>query len=513
MAKTDKRAAFDFLPSFKSAKLKTYSMWLGVTMGILLVALSLMVDILVGEGPVTLREISTLFRKNPVHWIIATSPFFLGTIFYLLGAIISDRERRIESAAVYEHQQFKLLQDFISGLHTGNLTKDLGEAFDNGEVREQLNQFRRKLLDDRVAEERRGWESEGLARFGELLRSHQQIDALSLDVLRFLIRYTGANQGSVFILDSATEEPALTLKACYAYDRKKFVTGRVEPGQGLVGQVFLEKETTVLLDIPRDYVRITSGLGEAPPTFIAIVPMKSEESVNGVMEIASFARMEPYQIAFLEKACDAFATVVASVTTAENVHHLLHESQQRTEELRAQEEELRQNMEELQAVQEQMARQLEESQQLQRDLKVREEVMEQTTILSETDLYGTITYVNDKFCEVSGFSRAELLGKPHKVVRHPDTSREVFARLWSTIKKGRIFRGIIKNRKRDGGYYWVDATIVPIYENGKVVKYVGARYHLQNDKIAEQLYAEQLRSFSSGAEEELVLSESLTVLN
>lgn len=480
-------------------------------MGIMLVALSLMVDMLTGEGPVAVREIPALFRTNPVHWIIATSPFFLGTIFYLLGAMISDRERRIEAAAMYDHQQFRLLQNFISGLHAGNLKEDLGETFDNGELREQLNQFRRKLLDDRVAEERRVWESEGLARFGELLRSHQHIEALALDVLRFMIRYTGANQGSVFILDSAGEEPALNLKACYAFDRKKFVTGRVEPGQGLVGQVFLEKETTILVDIPRDYVHITSGLGDAPPSFIAIVPMKTDEGVNGVVEIASFARMEPHQIAFLEKACDAFATVVASVTTAENVQHLLQESQQRTEELRAQEEELRQNMEELQAVQEQMARQLEESQQFQRDLKVREDVMEQTTILSETDLYGTITYVNEKFCEVSGFSRAELLGKPHKVVRHPDTSREVFARLWSTIKKGKAFRGIIKNRKRDGGYYWVDATIVPIYENGRVVKYVGARYHLENDEIAERLYAEQLKSFAP--REDLVMTDETTMFN
>src|SRR5690606_1023782 len=125
-------------------------------------------------------------------------------------------------------------------------------------------------------------------------------------------------------------------------------------------------------------------------------------------------------------------TVIASVSKAQHVQQLLNASQQQTEELRSQEEELRQNMEELQAVQEQLTRQLDETDAVRRNLEIRERVLELTTILSETDVYGTITHVNDKFCEVSQYTPDELIGKPHKVVRHPDMPREIFRLLWAT---------------------------------------------------------------------------------
>lgn len=493
---------FRGLTVFKSTKLKVYLMWLGIAMGVVLILISLFVDIWRDESVFSWSGIRQIYRTNPTHWIILTSPAFLGAVFFVMGRMISEREQRLEREARHDHEQFAILQSFIEGLHLGDLQHDIPTTFDNEQLREQLNQFRRKLLADRVAEERRVWESEGLARFGDLLRAHTSINDLALEVVRFLTKRISANQGSVFIANPSEEGMMLELKACYAYDRKKYVTKQIEPGQGLVGQVFLEKETTLLKEIPKNYIHITSGLGDAPPSFIAIVPIKTEDEVNGVLEVASFTALEDYQIRFLELACQAFATVIASVSKAQHVQQLLNASQQQTEELRSQEEELRQNMEELQAVQEQLTRQLDETDAVRRNLEIRERVLELTTILSETDVYGTITHVNDKFCEVSQYTPDELIGKPHKVVRHPDMPREIFRLLWATIKSGKAFRGIIKNRKKDGTHYWVDATIVPILENGRVVKYIGARYHLEDEAVAQQLYEDQLRRLGIGIEQQ-----------
>jgi methyl-accepting chemotaxis protein len=121
------------------------------------------------------------------------------------------------------------------------------------------------------------------------------------------------------------------------------------------------------------------------------------------------------------------------------------------------------------------------------ELKARTDIMDLTSIVSESDLRGDILCVNDKFCEVSKYSREELLGKPHNTTRHPDMPKEVFKELWSTIGRGSLFRGIIKNRAKDGTPYYVDAVIAPIPgENGKPKKYLGVRYDITAAEVERQ---------------------------
>lgn len=106
-------------------------------------------------------------------------------------------------------------------------------------------------------------------------------------------------------------------------------------------------------------------------------------------------------------------------------------------------------------------------------------VLDESCIISKTDKRGYITYINDKFCEVSGFAREELIGQNHNIVRHPDMPKAVFKEVWATIAKGKMFKGNIKNRCKDGSHYWVDAYITPIMgANGKPESYVGIRYDI-----------------------------------
>ena len=96
-------------------------------------------------------------------------------------------------------------------------------------------------------------------------------------------------------------------------------------------------------------------------------------------------------------------------------------------------------------------------------------------IISVTDTRGVITDVNDTFVEMCGFKREELIGKPHNIVRHPDMPAPVFKLMWDTIQQGHPFMGVVKNRSKDGGYYWVNAFITPIFENGKIIGYESVR--------------------------------------
>ncbi|MFA5170054.1 MAG: methyl-accepting chemotaxis protein [Sulfuriferula sp.] len=106
------------------------------------------------------------------------------------------------------------------------------------------------------------------------------------------------------------------------------------------------------------------------------------------------------------------------------------------------------------------------------------------SIVSKTDLAGNITYVNPYFCEVSGYSPDELLGEPHNILRHPDMPREAFADMWQTLKSGLPWTGLVKNRCKNGDYYWVKANATPIRESGQVIGYMSVRTKVDHELIA-----------------------------
>ncbi|MBP7488819.1 MAG: Tar ligand binding domain-containing protein, partial [Azospira sp.] len=111
-------------------------------------------------------------------------------------------------------------------------------------------------------------------------------------------------------------------------------------------------------------------------------------------------------------------------------------------------------------------------------------------LVSKTDLKGIITHANDAFVEISGFSRDELIGASHNLVRHPDMPPQAFADLWRTVKSGNPWRGLVKNRSKDGGFYWVEAFVVPVVKNGHTEGYMSVRTPPARDKVqaAEALY-------------------------
>ncbi len=113
-------------------------------------------------------------------------------------------------------------------------------------------------------------------------------------------------------------------------------------------------------------------------------------------------------------------------------------------------------------------------------------------IASKTDLKGNITYVSDAFCDISGYSKEELLGKPHNIVRHPDVSKEFYKDMWATIKSGKNFSGEVKNKKKNGDAYWVGVEITPDYDKlGNHIGYSAIRTNISKQKVLEELLAQK----------------------
>lgn len=113
-------------------------------------------------------------------------------------------------------------------------------------------------------------------------------------------------------------------------------------------------------------------------------------------------------------------------------------------------------------------------------------------IVSSTDLKGIVTYANRKFCEMSGYTKEELVGSNHNIIRHPDMPRVAFDNLWSKIRNGEEWEGVVKNLRQDGKYYWVHTFITPIREDGRVMGYSAARRPVNKKEIkdAQSLYHE-----------------------
>ncbi len=220
-----------------------------------------------------------------------------------------------------------------------------------------LLDMRDKLQQVNVEENRRKWAAEGMAAFAEILREQQQdINSMADKIISSIVKYLGANQGAHFMTEEHNEGPYLKLLATYAWGKKKYLQKQLNPGEGLLGQAWLEKDIIYITDVPEGYVEITSGLGRANPGCILIVPLKVDDEVFGMVEIASFRTYETHELNFVQKVAESIAATLSTAKTNNKTMILLEQAQQQEEELRAQEEELRQNMEELTATQEELQR-------------------------------------------------------------------------------------------------------------------------------------------------------------
>ncbi|MDX2191569.1 MAG: PAS domain-containing protein [Bacteroidota bacterium] len=254
-------------------------------------------------------------------------------------------------------KKLKLKSDFANKIGNQELNATLEISGENDVLGTSLLTMRDSLKLVAQEEKQRNWATEGLAKFTEILRSKADLETICYNSLVQIIKYLGANQGGVFLInDTNSSDKFLELRACYAYDRRKYIDKKIYPKEGLVGQCFIEKEEIYLSEIPKNYVYITSGTGKALPKSVLLMPLINNEEIEGVIELASLKEMEPFEIDFVRKVADNIAAMISSAKINEQTKQLLAHSQEQAEEMRSQEEEMRQNMEELLATQEEMAR-------------------------------------------------------------------------------------------------------------------------------------------------------------
>ncbi|HEY9045075.1 MAG TPA: GAF domain-containing protein [Ohtaekwangia sp.] len=283
---------------------------------------------------------------------------------------------------------------FAEEIGNGNYTNTTFTLLsDKDTMGKALLDMRENLKRNAEGERQRNWSVAGLADFAEIIRNQNDFQKLGDTIISNIVKYTGSNQGGLFICQDSndTHEEHLRLLSCYAWDKKKFEERVIYRGQGVVGQCWEEGGPVYMTQVPEDYVHITSGLGYATPRSIFIVPLKVNETIYGVLELASFDPYKNYKQDFIVKVCENIASAVAAARNNEQTKRLLELSRQQAEEMRSQEEEMRQNMEELTSTQEEMGRILATTQNKERFLR---EMMDASTdsIITFDKSYSVLSY-------------------------------------------------------------------------------------------------------------------------
>lgn len=353
----------------------------------------------------------------------------------------------------------KATTGFAENIGKGNYASDFTPLSEHDVLGNALINMRNNLA--RVAEEdkKRAWASEGLAKFAEILRSNNSdVQKLCYEIIGSLVKYLKANQGALYIIDDVTDgdEPTMSMLACYAWNKKKHLNQKIYKGEGLAGQAWQEMDTIYLTDVPQNYIRITSGLGDANPTSILIMPLKVNDQIFGVVEIASFSAMAEHEIEFVKRIAESIASTVSSVKVNARTTKLLAESQQMTEEMRAQEEEMRQNMEELQATQEEMQRGQSESASV-------VAIVNEGFCTIEFDTDGNILKANENFLNAFGYSLDEIVGEHHGIfMPKEERNTDAYRQFWKDLSVGKVKSGEFRRINKNGEEVWILASYSPL---------------------------------------------------
>lgn len=274
----------------------------------------------------------------------------------------------------------------------------------------KLNEYITEINNNKEEEQKRTWITDGLAKFSIIFSNADKLDVLGDKIVYNVVKYLGANQAALYmdLNDENPQDAYLEMIACYAHNRKKYINKRIQPGEGLVGQVYLEKEYVYLTKIPDNYIKIESGLGDANPKFLLIMPLMAKDEIEGILEIASFNPIEPHQIEFIHKISESISSVITSVKISQNTKVLLERSQIQTEQLRAQEEEMRQNMEEIMATQEELTRKNADHESQTEMLNLIIDNIPFPVFIKDEN--GKYTLVNKSEAEIFGVSKDEFIG-------------------------------------------------------------------------------------------------------
>jgi len=446
---------------------------IGFVLGMLLSIIEYALLLYSRDTPFSFRAVSQLHGELPILYFID----LLAIPGLIFGALIArwrfSQLSSLSRGIRKEMEKNEEIKGFVHSLIAGDLHSPAELILTEQSLSDTLTKLKDTLTRNReverqrrLDERQRNWISEGLAKFGDILRLHSMdLESMSYAVISGLVRYLEANQGALFLTKEDESGLYLEMMACHAYDRKKFPGKRVAWGDGLIGAAAIEKKGYYTDKISDSYLSITSGLGKANPRYLLIEPTVWNDQVFGIIEIASFNRIEEYKIQFLQRVAENIATTINSLESKMRTEQLLKETRAQADKLGIQEEQVRQNMEALKLAQEERAKEAE-------IFISFTTTVNHTLMRADYNTDGTLIYANTRFLKRLGYSgNREVEGK-HISMFINEKDHVWFNALWAQLSKGgKHFEGYMKHETKLGQDLWTMATYTCVRrDNGSVEK-------------------------------------------
>jgi PAS domain S-box-containing protein len=475
----------------------------GLAIGIAFPVIAVIIEVIGAGSGFNWESILAIHKQSPSLYIVHLAPLVLGLGGYLVARIIASKLVVIEDSIEKQQLKAQKIFDFTEKLSRGetdvqyhfedtnNGDDNIGKSLIN--LRDYLKKSKQEEETRRNVEQQQNWITQGMAKFGEILRqNNDDLNILSYSIISNLVNYVEAKQGGLFIInDNNPNDIHFELSACYAYSRKKFLEKRIEWEEGLVGACALEQNTILLTDVPEEHVTITSGLGETKPGCIILVPLKVNDKVHGVIELAAIKVFKDFEIDLLEKLAESIASVFSSVKINMQTAKLLKESQNQSHILATQEEEMRRNMEELSFAQEEAAKQGEL-------LANFTNAVNHTLVRAEYSTQGILLYANTRFLTKLGYtSNKEVEGK-HISIFINEKDKEWFFQIWDKLAKGgKHFEGDMKHVTKQGKDFWSMATYTCVRNvDGSIEKILFLGIDITEQKKQNLDYEAQIESLN-----------------
>ncbi len=387
------------------------------------------------------------------------------------------------------NDNYNRINNYISELKNKNYEFQIVEQSKNDKISSTIISLREQLVNSqkelelRLKEDKqKEWANIGINKFSELMRQFSNdLKKLTDVIIKEFVKYLEASVGGLFILQTPENQPPfLELFGAFAYDRKKFYSKKINLGEGLIGTVAIDQSSIHLTQIPSDYLEIESGLGDAPPNNLLILPLLTDNGLLGVIEIASIRNFEKFEVEFSETLCRSIAATLETAKINARTIELLKESQKKSDELANREKILQDTMQEVTKA---------------HQIAKRNEIemtgiltgVDQTLMRAEYSPDGKFINSNLVHRQTMGYEIEAMKGKSiFEFIQKEDLNN--FNRIWSDVSAGRPIQITVKRQnKMTGADIWLLNQYTPIKDDkGKVIKVLYLAIDITEQKVAEE---------------------------